>query len=362
MSTICREAVKKQTVLIDLDRLKNLNTGLGQTALLFGTALSKLDERQLQFTFLVPKAFNGYFGSNVQYENIALRRRYFPFACRHYDMWHSIHQDSAFCPSSRNTPILLTIHDLNFIFEKDPRKAERRRHRLQKKVDRAKAISVISEFTKETVLKHLSLANKKPVVIQPGVEVKSFNSPRRPDFVPVGEMLLSIGVLQEKKNQKVLVEMMKHLPDTYSLIIAGNKSGSYGEELDDIIRKANLEQRIVLPGTITDEEKFWCLTNCRALLFPSKYEGFGIPPVEAMRLGKPVFASTLSSIPEVCGEHAFYWEQFDPGYMANRLLDGLERYGNEPQRAKLAIDHSLQYSWSNNVQNYVQLYKQLLGI
>jgi len=354
--------MKKHSVLIDLDRLKDLNNGLGQTALLFGKEISKLDESQIQFTFLVPKKFNGFFGTNVLYENISLTRRYLPSVCRRYDMWHSIHQDSAFLPSSLDTPILLTINDLNFLFEKNPQKAEQRLHRLQRKVDRSKIISVISEYTKESVLKYLSLPSDKVIVVQHGVEVKSFSSPQRPEYTPNGELLFSIGVVQEKKNQKTLVEMMKHLPERYSLVIAGNKGGSYAEELQAAINEAKLEQRIILPGMISDEDKYWCLSNCKALLFPSKYEGFGIPPIEAMRMGKPVFASTLSSIPEVCGDHAFYWESFDPRTMANLFLEGMTLFEKDPGRAERANLHSQQFAWSNNVQNYLQLYKRLLGL
>lgn len=354
--------MKKCTVLIDLDRLKDLNTGLGQFALQLGTTLSRLDEQQLQFVFLVPPKFNGFFGRQVQYENISLTRRYFPLACRTYDMWHSIHQDSAYTPAGQHTPTLLTIHDLNFLFEKNARKAEKRLRRLQKKVNRADIISVISEFTRETVRKHLSLSGKEVVVIHNGVDVQEFSAPSRPHFIPDGDLLFSIGVLQEKKNQKTLLEMMKHLPGNYSLVIAGNSSSAYAENLRHAIRDAGLEKRVVLPGTITDQEKYWCLTNCRALLFPSKFEGFGIPPIEAMRLGRPVFASTLSSIPEVCGEHAFYWEQFDPRSMADRLEDGLKRYESDPQIAKRARNHSLQFSWDIKIQCYIKLYRQLLGL
>lgn len=352
----------KKNVLIDLDRLKDLNTGLGQFALQFGTAISQLNDDKLRFTFLVPKRFNGFFGQGVDYENISFKRRYLPVLCRKYDVWHSIHQDSAFYPASDKTPLLLTIHDLNFLFEKDTKKAAIRLDRLQTKVDRANTISVISNFTKDTADKHLSLKTKVPVVIHNGVEIKKFEPTLRPPFVPEGKVLFCIGVVQEKKNQKTLLEMMKFLPDTYSLIIAGNNHGNYAKELQDSIRDLKMESRIVLPGTITDDEKYWCLTNCEALLFPSKYEGFGIPPIEAMRLGKPVFASTLSSIPEICGKHAIYWEHFEPSYMAGILLEGLKHYYEESHRAEQARVHSLQFTWNNKVQSYVQLYKQLLQI
>jgi glycosyltransferase involved in cell wall biosynthesis len=354
--------MKKYDVLIDLDRLKDLHTGLGQTALLFGTEISKCEENRIQFTFLVPKQFNGYFGSHIKYENVSLVRRYFPSLCPRYDVWHSVHQDASYFPSDAKTPLILTIHDLNFLFEKSPKKANIRLKRLQKKVDRANELFVISDFTKQTVQNNLSLSDKIPIVIRNGVEVTSFPSPNRPDYVPSGKILFSIGVVQEKKNQKTLLEMFQFLPENYVLVIAGNKNGGYADELQNAIKAARLGHRVVMPGTVSDEDKFWLLTHCEALLFPSKFEGFGIPPIEAMRLGKPVFASTLSSIPEVCGEHAFYWEHFEPRYMANILLEGLKRFEGDTERVERAINHSLQFSWSTNAQCYIKIYKRLLGI
>lgn len=94
----------------------------------------------------------------------------------------------------------------------------------------------------------------------------------------------------------VLVEMMKYIPDNYQLILAGNTEGTYSEQIQERIFQLGLENRIMMPGKITDDDKYWLLSHCTALCFPSKLEGMGIPPIEAMRFGKPVFASTFSSI------------------------------------------------------------------
>jgi len=88
-----------KSVLIDLDKLKDLTTGLGQVALFFGTEISKIKDNDLKFTFLVPSNFVGYFGNNVNYETISLKHRYLPFLNKKYDLWYTIHQDSPFFPN-----------------------------------------------------------------------------------------------------------------------------------------------------------------------------------------------------------------------------------------------------------------------
>ena len=308
------------SVLIDLDRLKDLNTGLGHVAIEFGNAINKIKNEDLKFTFLVPKKFVGYFGNNVNYEVVSLKRRYFPSSCKKYDLWYTIHQDSNFFPSSSKTPYILTINDLNFLGEKSPAKAKLRLRALQKKVDRAAAITVISKYTEKMVREHLKVNNIPIHVIYCGVSIKTFEKVERPTFVPDGNLLFSIGVVQKKKNYLVLIDFMKNLPN-YSLVISGNKNSDYAVEVQNRINELGLQDRIVLSGLISDEDKFWLFNNCKAVLFPSKFEGMGFPPIEAMRFGKPVFASTFSSVPEVNEDKAYYWDNFDPEYMSKFFLE-----------------------------------------
>ncbi len=352
--------MKKHTILIDLDRLKDPNNGLGQVALFMAEQFSKIKDDKLEFTFLVPKDFVGKFGDLVRYEVVSAKRRYFPWLCQKYDLWYTIHQDSWYFPSNRSTPFIMTINDLNFLGEKTPAKARIRLKRLQKKVDRATMITAISNYTATMIRQHLELGNKPLQVIYCGVTVNTFEHAVKPSYVPEGDILFSVGVVQPKKNYSVLIEFIQKLPQKYVLIIAGNKSGEHSAELGKHISELKLEHRIILPGLISDEDKYWLYSHCKAVLFPSKFEGMGFPPVEAMRNGKPVFASTFSSIPEVSGDKAYYWEHFDPQYMADFFTKKLAEYECNPDLPEILRQHSMKYTWENAAEEYLQLFRKVL--
>lgn len=354
--------MKKLKVLIDLDRLKDPYNGLGQVALNLAEQISKREDPDLEFTFLVPEAFLGMFGDKVKYEVISLKRRFLPWLCPTYDLWYTIHQDSWYFPSRMRALYVLTINDLNFLREKQGFNRTYRLKRLQLKVNRAKMVTAISHFTARDISKNLALHNTELRVIYFGVKVNRFENPSKPDFVPEGDVLFTVGVIQPKKNFGVLVEFLGKLPSHYSLVIAGNDHSEYAGQIKKLIAAKGLEKRIILPGKISDEHKFWLYENCRAVVFPSKFEGMGFPPVEAMASGKPVFASTMSSIPEVCGEFAYYWENFEPDYMADVFLKGINDFDHQPERPGQLKKHALRYEWEKVADEYVNLFKEILKI
>jgi glycosyltransferase involved in cell wall biosynthesis len=353
---------KKYKVLIDLDRLKDPNNGLGQVALNYGNILGKTEDPDLKFTLLVPKNFVGYFGDKVEYEAITFKRRYFPALCPKYDLWHSIHQDCSYFPGDNTTPILLTINDLNFLGEKSKSKAARRLGILQKIVNRVQHITTISDYTAEVVKKNLEIGNIPIQTVYLGVEVPHIENPKRPAFVPDGKILFSVGVVREKKNYMTLIPFMKELPDEYCLVIAGNKDSDYADQIEAKVKELGLEKRVILPGLISDEDKCWIYANCDAVLFPSKFEGMGFPPIEAMRYEKPVFASTYSSIPEISGDNAYYWNDFEPAKMAEVFITKMKAFAADPQRGKIVKQHSMKYTWENCTREYIALYKKMLGV
>ena len=347
-------------VLVDLDRLKDVNSGLGQVALHFGAALSRRRDEDLAFTFLVPSAWRGRFGKAVRYEVVSLRRRFLPFLCPGYDLWYTIHQDSHYFPSHRQAPFVLTINDLNFLGEKTPAKARQRLRRLQGKVARARALTVISKHTETIVRANLAVGALPIHVIYCGIEVDEYPNAPRPEYVPEGDILFSIGVVRPRKNYGVLIDFIGALPANYKLVIAGNKPGSHAAELERRIGEAGLRERIVLPGPISDADKSWLYTHCKAVLFPSQLEGMGLPPIEAMRHGKPVFASAASSVPEVCEDRAYYWENFDPELMSTFFLEKIDEFYRDDTRPELCRRHSFKYDWDANARAYVSLFKSML--
>jgi glycosyltransferase involved in cell wall biosynthesis len=354
--------MNKLKVLIDLDRLKDPYNGLGQVALNLAEHLSKREDPELEFTFLVPDAYLGKFGDKVKYEVISLKRRFLPWLCQAYDLWYTIHQDSWYFPSSKHTPYVLTINDLNFLGEKQGFNRKYRLKRLQLKVNRAKLVTAISHYTAQDITKNLSTHRTDLRVIYSGVKVNRFENPSKPDFVPEGDILFTVGVIQPKKNFAVLVEFLEKLPSGYSLVIAGNDHSEYAGQIRKTIAAKSLERRIILPGKISDEHKFWLYENCRAVVFPSRFEGMGFPPVEAMASGKPVFASTMSSIPEVCGEFAYYWENFEPDHMAEVFMKGMDDFDQNPERPGQLKKHASRYEWEKVTEEYVNLFKEILKI
>lgn len=351
----------KFSVLVDLDRLKDLNSGLGQVALHYGMHLSGIEDADVRFTFLVPRSFVGFFGDKVGYEVVSWRRRYFPWTCEKYDLWHAIHQDSSYFPGNKGCPYILTIHDLNFLGEKTAAKAARRLKRLQGKISRATCLTVISQYTGKEVREHLTVGSKAVKVIYNGVEVKTYEGVVRPDYVPPGAFLFALGVIKEKKNFGVLVDFMQQMPG-YNLIIAGNKSNSsYAADMQKRIESLGLQRRVIMPGAVSEEDKYWMYKHCEAVLFPSKLEGMGLPPIEAMRMGKPVFASTRSSIPEICGDLAYYWEHFAPGYMRDVFEEKMKEFARDSRSCENLRAYSMKYRWEENVRAYVSLYKDILS-
>ena len=349
-------------VLVDLGKLKDLNSGLGQVSLNFGHELSNaMRSTNLSLHFLVPRSFVDEFEeANIHYEKLSLIRRWFPALNKRYDLWHAIHQDSGYMPPS-GIPYLLTIHDLNFMYEKSKAKAAKRLAVMQRKINRAEHVTFISHFAKEEALKFVDLKGKPTSVIYNGVKTPDKKNMIQPSWIPSGDFLFAIGVVRPKKNFLVLVEMMsKPELQEYSLVIAGNDDHAYAGDIMEAIAVHGLEDRVVLTGSISEREKNYFYHNCSALLIPSLYEGFGLPVIEAMLCGKPVFSSRSTSLPEIGGDKSFYWDSFEPLHMAEVFAKGMEIFHKNPQAFQKELkEYAARFTWKENATAYIALYEQL---
>lgn len=252
--------------------------------------------------------------------------------------------------------MLLTIHDLNFLSEKDPKKANKYLKRLQKNVDRADALSVISNYTKKLVLENLDINDKPIQTIYNGVKLQKFDHIAKPYFVKQNKFFFSIGIVSAKKNFHVLIPMMKHFKN-HQLIIAGNKNSSYAKEIEEKVTELGLQEQVHLCGMISDQDKYWLYSNCEAFLFPSIAEGFGLPVIEAMLVGKPVFLSKYTCLPEVGGEQAYYWDSFETDHMVEVLKLNLKSYLQDQDRISEEIkEYAHKFSWDHSIQQYLKIY------
>lgn len=365
-------------VVIDFERLRLMECGLGQFCLEFGRALVNQTQDDVTLQFFLPerradlfRSDSSEFPGNVSFQPVrSWKKSVFakpmqmltsPFVkgIRH-DLWHMTNQLSRYSPWSPQTPMLLTIQDLNFLREKSVSKARGYLRAVQRRVDRSCAIAVISEFVRDEVQQHLRLDGKSVHVIHLGAGELEHRPQQQPDFAPHQPFLFSIGMIERKKNFHVLLDFLKAIPD-YHLVLAGKNDSAYAAELMDRVVSEGLADRVVVPGMISDAERLWLYENCAAFVFPSLAEGFGLPPIEAMRFGKPVFLSTSTSLPEIGGNAAFYWETFDPQEMARVFESGMSSFARHPNSASQMKAQAARFTWQRTAAGYLALYDETIS-
>jgi glycosyltransferase involved in cell wall biosynthesis len=349
-------------ILVDTERLRNPNNGLGQLCRRLGEELVRLRPSHAELTFLVPDTRRGVFGSGVDYAPPQWWKRVWPSGS--FDVWHATHQDSAFVPSRRSR-LVLTILDLNFLERSDygADKKQRRLANVQRKVNRASAIATISAYTASVVREHLRVPEIPLQVIYLGNPTPPGDTattrPRAHSTLDAlsdsARFLLFVGVLHPKKNVHTLLPALAHLPGR-TLVLAGPDGHAYANRLRETAASLGLEERVVIPGAVDETTKHWLYEHCEALVFPSLSEGFGLPVLEAMAHGKPVFLSRLTSLPEIGGTEAFYFESFDPADMAETIRGGLDQFEADRTFADRLRRRAAQFSWEETARAYWALY------
>ncbi len=346
----------KKSVIIDVERMKYPNTGLHNYCENLMKYLSKT--KDFDFTFFTHKKVE--LPANIKRINRKIIDKIFLRPASRYQLWHGTYQTTKYVPSGK-IKFVLTIHDLNFLYEKtDEKKRQKLLKQVQNRIDRADYITAISEFALNDVKTHLNLKNKKTKVIYNGVNLVKYPDFNAPSYLPKTDFFFTIGTVLPKKNFHTLVKLLKQFPN-HELLIGGiQPSEAYLEKIQKEAEKYGVESRLKLLNAVSEEEKYWYMNNCQAFLFPSLAEGFGLPVIEAMQLGKPVFLSTHTSLPEIGGKHAYYFTDFEENNMVKTLVDGLEDYEKNNKKDAI-IAWANQFTWEKSAQQYNEVYKEVLS-
>ena len=354
-------------IYIEVYSITHPYVGIGEFCLNLGKQLAQrateLKEKyDINLTFIVPKGYEGTFGNDVNYVSFLGDVKFLSRlhgSC--IDLLHLPHQYCHFkhFPHVKNT--LMTIHDINFMYEKQGRKLEKYKKKFAKKLYLSNYISYISQFTKKDTESNFNVECVTRVIYNGVSKVPAESVTVTEEFkkkLPNKPYLFHISSLRPKKNVHLLIEMMAFLPDEH-LVIAGDWSGKYGEDIQARIRELGLKNVTCL-NNVSLSEKIWLYDNSKAFLFPSVCEGFGLPPIEAMYYGKPAFLSELTSLPEVGGEHAFYWHELEPKKMAALVEDKLKVVESHPEMVS-QIKHSTdRFDWAKCADEYIKYYLDIL--
>lgn len=351
-----------KTVFLESHNVKNLASGFGIFNYELIKGFAKLDTSDLELTLNLkhPSQFKKEFGGKFKYKQYLGFQRHRIFRVRNtYDVWHCMNQNIRVEPMFSPGKYILTVHDVNFAEDEQTKKNRERSELFRHKLERADLITYISEYAKEQTYRNFDVPKVEERIIYNGNPITEIlNTSDFISEVPLDKpYFYSIGDFLEKKNFESLVQMMKGIAE-YNLIISGNNQKSYGDRIRNLIHELGLENQVFLTGRVSETAKQFYMKNCEAFLFPSIAEGFGLPPIEAMRFGKPVFLSDLASLPEIGGDVAFYWDNFDPDYMKDLLFEKLNLYQNDQKFYEDKLkERAAFFNWDDAAKAYLECYR-----
>jgi glycosyltransferase involved in cell wall biosynthesis len=349
----------KKTVLLDICEIGNPTSGFGQIAKNYYRLYQSIEDKDLSFHFLLPEGFKVESDAKVQMTNIRNKyHKHFSKGLPEVDLWHSTNQQQIKRKRGECKKFVLTIHDLNFLTEKNWIRQLKHRFFLQRAINQADAVTCISQFVAHQVEQLFNMRGKSVRVIYNGVEDISEQPEEKPSFAKGRPFFFAIGQIRAKKNFHLLVDMMRQFPD-YDLYVCGDDHFDYAQTVREHINQLPTHNAY-LCGKIQAEEKVWLYRHCEAFLFASQGEGFGLPAIEAMQFGKPVFIANATCLPEICGDCAYVWPSLNPDEMGDFVKSTLRCFNDSPERTEQIKEHATLFSYDRHIQSYLQLYKELL--
>lgn len=356
-------ASKKQ-IILDCDLMKYTNSGLYHYCLNLGNEISELlrEHPELEISFYVPSSARLDFNdpASVIVERKGLFRNYRPFL-RNCSIWHAPFQSGRMLPDKRKYPAmkrLLTIHDLNPLHEgKSKEEQAKSLAHTQTLIDQADALVCISAFTKSDVIRHCHTGNKPVYVIHNGSHRVHTPALKPDSYHPVRPFLFGMGYVNRKKNYHVLLPLLEN--ESIELVIAGRlDEADYVHRIRQMAVEMGVADRLLLTGPVTEAEKAWYYQHCLAFVHPSLAEGFGAPVVEVMQFGKPLFVSGLTSLPEIAGDVAFYFNNFDTEHLHQVFRNGMEKYRSNGLADQIR-QRGASFDWKQKAKEYLAMYQDL---
>lgn len=350
--------MKKPSVLVTFDSMKNPNSGYYSFGKGLGDALLKHNNNRFNLTYYLFK-ITTYFNKRVNIIHLfRLHRLFFPHG-RDFDVVHFTDQTCRLRPYRVSGKKIMTIHDVNNVHLafKSERNVNKRVAKLRKFISYCDKVVAISKFVADDVIRLIPEAAAKMSVIYNGADKLMVPDGHQPAHAPVKPFLFTIGLLSPQKGFHHIPALLQD--NDLHLVIAGIETPHKARILE-AAEKFGCADRVIITGPVSDDDKAWYFKNCLAFVFPSVAEGFGLPVIEAMHFGKPVFLVNATSLPDVGGNAAYYFSNFAPEHMQHVFKTGLQDH-IENSRAEAVMAHAAKFSWENAAKQYIHLYEEVLG-
>jgi glycosyltransferase involved in cell wall biosynthesis len=267
---------------------------------------------------------------------------------------------------------VLTVHDLSFMRHPECSSEALLDYLMEavpRSVEQADLIVADSKSTRDDLVELLEVPEEKILVLYPGLE--SHFAPVRNEHLLRRLLdrydvrypyILAVGTLQPRKNFVRLIEAYNILVRRYQiphkLVIVGSKGWLY-DEIEETIHALRLDGRVNLTGFVKDQDLPYLYSAAEVFAFPSLYEGFGIPVLEAMGCGTPVVTSSVSSMPEVAGDAALLVSPHDVEALASALWRLLDDVYLQNELCLRGFERVRQFTWRETAKRLVRAYRRL---
>jgi len=277
-------------------------------------------------------------------------------------------------PPSRHARRMVTIFDLSNLRYPEMHRAESfgiHEPLLRHAAAKADLIVAISESCKTDVVELLGVAPERVRVVLGGINIEEFTEALddrlletlKKRFSIAGDYLIHLGTLEPRKNLPRLLDayarVRQRFNDCPQLVLAG-QAGWMFEDVFSAIERLHLRGRVVHTGYLERNEAVCLLRGAHSCVYPSLYEGFGLPVLEAMAARTPVLTSNVSSMPEVVGGTGILVDPQSVESIESGLVSLLEDRAASLQRAEAAFDRAKRFTWQNSARALAEIYSGLL--
>ncbi len=283
------------------------------------------------------------------------------------ELLHVQYTSPLYCP----VPVVVSVHDVSYLEHPEYFRRERAwqlKLTVARTVRQAAKILTVSEFSRSSILRAYGGIDEGKVVVVPNAAAPEFRpisrdaagAAVRQRFAVNGPFLLSVGDLLPRKNQIGLIRAFSRLLRAYpqfahSLVFAGKETW-FAHHVREAARASGLADRIQFLGFVSDSELLHLYNACDVFVFPSYYEGFGMPALEAMACGRAVVCSSTSALPEVVDGAALLFDPYSVDEMVRALADLLLDAELRARMERLGLQRAAHFSWQNAAQKTLEVY------
>ncbi len=278
-----------------------------------------------------------------------------------YRKSYDLYWQPNFIPSLpvKASAIITTLHDFSFLNPSFHPTAKIRYYQKNffKNIYKSDIIITGSQFVKKEIVQKLSVDPSRIKVIYHGVDHKIFNTTQKDiDIKLPKHYILFVGTVEPRKNIKTLIEaysmLEKNIKREYKLVIAG----SSGWQNKETFKMIHSDEHIIYKGRVTDEELSVIYQKASCFVFPSFYEGFGLPPLEAMACGTPVLSSNASCMPEILDDCALYFDPRQPKELADKIQYILKKDNLLVSMAQKGLKRAKSFTWEESAKKHKEIF------